>query len=503
MLRLNLILGILTMLLLYLAITYHRKAEFNFENVAAIAASESRLPYEEPPQDLPKFLKALNYDQNRDIRWKDDFTLWRHENLPFQVKFFHRTGIQPQKVDIFSIHGTTVRRVIYSPHQFDYGKNRFTEPIPEQLGFSGFRVHYPINKREYLDEIIVFLGGCYFRTLGKNQQYGLSARALAVNSGLKEEFPRFTKFWLREPKLGARTLQIYGLLEGPSVVGAYDFLVTPGESTRVDVHGRVYVRKKIERIGIAPLSSMYWFGENYRSNIRDFRPEVHDSDGLLIHNHRNEWLWRPLSNGGVIQDNSFVDDSPHGFGLLQRDRDFRNYQDLESNYQNRPSVWMAMTGDWGRGSVRLIQFPTENETNDNIVTFWTPEAPVEAGTVLDHHYTMYWYTTDNLRPPFATATETRIHYPVGKEPTLFVIDFAGGGLDRIAADTPPRIDVETNPPGLAQNVMAMKNDYTKGWRATFEIPSTQGDKEIELRVRLFEGERLLSETWTYTWKASH
>ncbi len=503
MIRLHLILGMISALLLYLTVTYNWQSRFKFEDVAAIAAAESQKKYVEPSQDIPPFLRNLNYDQNRDIRWKDDFTLWRRESLPFQIKFFHRTGRQPEKIDVYTIDGTKVQRVIYSPQQFDYGKNQFTDPIPANLGFSGFRVHYPLNKKEYLDELIVFLGGCYFRALGKDQQYGLSARALALNSGMpniKEEFPRFTRFWLRKPKQNARSLQLYALLEGPSIVGAYEFTIIPGEATKIEVHGKLYTRKKIERLGLAPLTSMYWFGENYRADIRDFRPEIHDSDGLLIHNRKGEWLWRPLSNGHAIRENSFIDENPIGFGLLQRDRDFKNYQDLESHYQDRPSVWIEAKTPWGRGKIDLIQFPTNDETNDNIVAFWTPETPVEAGMIIDYQYTMYWYANDTQRPPLATVVGTRIHYPLTNEPVLFVIDFTGGGLDKIPEGKVLRAEVETSPPGLAQKIIVAKNDYAEGWRVTFSCPANSNGDAVELRCRIFLEDRPLSEIWTYTWK---
>jgi glucans biosynthesis protein len=500
--RVHLFFGILTVFLLFATWKNHRKFRFTFHHVVEQAQALAGRSYVPPDDKLPDFLQKLDYDQTRDIRWRNSYSLWEEEaRVPFRIRFFHRTGRQPDRVEMDVIRQGRVERIHYSPRQFDFGKNIFPSPVPSGLGFAGFRVHFPINRKDVFDEVIVFLGGTYFRAVGKDQQYGLSARGLAVNTGLKEtkeEFPRFTHFWIEEPGENALSLEIYALMESASATGAYRFVVTPGEATHVDVHAVAFFRKKVRRLGLAPLTSMYWFGENHRLDIRDFRPEVHDSDGLLMHPKKEEWIWRPLSNARFMRENLFQDHEPKGFGLLQRDRNFDNYQDLEARYHERPSVWIEPADKWGLGDVHLLQFPTNNETHDNVVCFWAPRLLPEKGGRLEWKYRMRWLGSESMPPSLATCTQTRIHYPVKDEPALFVLDFSGNGLEKIPADQPPRIDISSVPPARFDKVAMVKNDYNRGWRLQFAVPSAPGP--VELRSRLMGEAGPLSETWTYTWE---
>ncbi|MES2309058.1 MAG: glucan biosynthesis protein [Verrucomicrobiota bacterium] len=500
--RLHLICGFITFGLLWMTFHHRRHPVFGFEDLAQVA--EHQIPfYSSSYPELPPFLKNLDYDQTRDIRWKNNLLLWPSPAIPFQARFFHRTGKQSQRIDIYSLHGSQIDHVLYSPSQFDFGKNKIpVENIPADLGYSGFRLHYPLNRKDYLDEFLVFLGGSYFRSLGKNQHYGLSARALAINPGLSdtaEEFPSFTRFWIREPERTSDSIQILALLESPSATGAYEFVTSPGDETKIEVHAKIFVHQKIKRLAIAPISSMYWFGENSRMQINDFRPEVHDSDGLLIQNGKEEWLWRPLSNSPNAQENSFQDQNLHGFGLLQRDRDFQNYQDLEAHYHERPSLWIQPKGNWNAGAVQLIQWPTKNEYQDNILACWMLTS-VEPKTVLDIRYTMYWFGDHEHRPPLGRCTQTRIHYPVGAEPPLFVVDFSNHGLENIPSDHPPQVEVTANIENIVQKTLLQPNQPGQGWRVTFEIDPTKIEgKPVELRCCLRDEHKPLTETWTYTW----
>lgn len=502
--KLHLFLGLTTVALLIVAALRMAQPPFGFNDVCEIARVRSSQTFQPRQDDLPANLKNLNYDQTRDIRWREESTLWQDAELPFQVKFFHRTGWQPDRVDIFEIKDKKPRRLIYAAKQFNFGKNNLPMQPMNDLGFAGFRVHYPINRKDYLDETIVFLGGSYFRAVARNQQYGLSARAVTVNCAVRgqvEEFPRFTRFWLQRPERSSTRLRILALLEGPSLTGAYEFVVSPGEETRVEVKSKLFIRKKIERLGIAALTSMYWFGENYRLDVQDVRPEVHDSDGLLVHNTTGEWLWHPLSNAKHLRENFFEDKAGSSFGLMQRDVDFANYEDLESHYEKRPSAWVEPIGETSGGKVTLIQLPTNKETDDNIVAFWWNGKPAEAGSIVDSSYTLYWHGPHPSRPPLALSNQTRIHYPVGKEPARFSIDFNGGTLGKIPPDRPPDIDLSTQPPGLARDVQIAYNEHIQGWRITFILPGNSASpRSVELRCRLMSKEQPLTETWTYTWE---
>ena len=69
------------------------------------------------------------------------------------------------------------------------------------------------------------------------------------------------------------------------------------------------------------MTSMFFFGPNDRKDVDDFRPAVHDSDGLAIYNGQDEELWRPLSNPRDLQISTFADLNPRGFGLMQREKE--------------------------------------------------------------------------------------------------------------------------------------------------------------------------------------
>ena len=323
---------------------------FNFDDAAAEAKRLASTSYKKPEKNISKALENLNYDQYRDIRFRPDHNHWKERKLPFELAFFHQGRTFDSKVKINEIVGGRVQEIAFDPDLFDYGANRLDAKDLESAGFAGFRVHYPLNTTQYKDEVVVFLGASYFRAVGKGQVYGLSARGIAVDTALHsgEEFPRFVQFWIERPEPGAKQLTIYGLLDSPRITGAYRFVVKPGVDTVMDVKAQLYLRENIAKIGIAPLTSMYMFGENQRSVTEDYRPEVHDSDGLSIHSGTGEWIWRPLVNPKRLLVTSFGMTNPLGFGLMQRDRAFPNFEDLEARYEARPSAWVEPIGKWGR-----------------------------------------------------------------------------------------------------------------------------------------------------------
>ena len=248
--------------------------------------------------------------------------------------------------------------------------------------------------------MIVFLGASYFRAVGKDEVFGLSARGLAIDTAESwgEEFPWFREFWLVTPAPNAKELTIYALLDSPSVTGAYKFVVAPGEPTTASVDSRLFPRKEIRKLGIAPLTSMFFHGEDTTRWFPDFRPEAHDSDGLLMHFATGEWIWRPLDNPRTLGVSGFQTENPKGFGLVQRDRDFDHYQDLETSAHRRPSAWIEPRQDWGAGRIETVSIPTNDDTNDNVVAYWVPEKPPRPGESGTYGYTMSWYGDDPSRP---------------------------------------------------------------------------------------------------------
>ena len=356
---------------------------FGLEDVAKRAKQLAASAYADPRGNVPRWLLDLNYDQYRDIRFRPERALWHDRKLPFSVQFFHPGFFYDRTVIIHVVSGSgAVSPVNFSPDQFDYGRNNFEGRVPQDLGYAGFRIHYPIKSTSYHDEVAAFLGASYFRAVGRDQVYGLSARGVAINTALSsgEEFPWFREFWLVQPAPGAQELTLYALLDSPSATGAYRFVVAPGPQTHVDVEMRLFPRTPLGKLGIAPLTSMFLHGENGAGEVADYRPEVHDSDGLLVSASSGEWLWRPLQNPQDLSVTSFELVSPRGFGLVQRDRDFDHYQDIEARPDLRPSAWVQPKGEWGAGRVELVEIPTRNDTNNNIVAYWVPQATASTNT---------------------------------------------------------------------------------------------------------------------------
>jgi len=475
---------------------------FDFNDVAQRARELAQTPYKKPASNLPKTIENLSYDQYRDIRFDRDKSLWRNAKLPFEVAFFHQGLFYDHPVKINEVVGKTVREIKFTPASFNYGKNDIDPKQLQQLGFAGFRVHYPLNTQKYKDEVLVFLGASYFRALGKGQLYGISARALAVDTALNsgEEFPQFSEFWLERPKANSKELTIYALLDSRRVTGAYRFVLTPGTETAVEVKSQLYLRENVTILGIAPLTSMYFFGENQRSTVEDYRPEVHDSDGLSVKSGTGEWIWRPLVNPKRLLVTSFALNNPQGFGVMQRDRAFTSYQDLEAHYERRPSVWIEPKGQWGAGRVELVQLPTPDETNDNAVAFWVPEVIPKPGQPYDIEYRMLWQKEVEARPPLSWVAQTRRGHGYTRkvdDSIALIVDFEGPALARLGADAELEGVVTVDPNGKLMETNAYRNDITGGWRMAVRLRRNDDTKPVELRGYLRQGNDTLSETWSY------
>jgi glucans biosynthesis protein len=473
-------------------------AGFGFDDVAKRAQALAAKSYQAPDAKLPPVLRDMGYDAYRDIRFLADHALWRNAGLPFEVQFFHPGFLfqQPVAISVVTAHG--VKPVRFDPDAFTYGRNDIDRKALRKLQHAGFRIHYALNRPDYKDEVAVFLGASYFRAVGKGQGYGLSARGLAVDTALPsgEEFPAFREFWIEWPAPHARELVIHALLDSPRATGAYRFVIRPGETTALDVRARLFLRDGVGKLGLAPLSSMYFFGENQPAPAEDFRPEVHDSDGLLLAAAGGEWLWRPLVNPRRLLITSLAQVNPRGFGLLQRDRDFAHYQDLEARYERRPSAWIEPQGDWGPGHVELVQIPTGNEFNDNVVAYWVPGAPPAPGRPYDFAYRLSWQADSGIAP-LGRVLQTR-RGQAGKDTVRFIVEFGGGALDALAPDAPPGLSAWCNERGELLEQRLQRNAAVGGWRAVLTVRRTE-DEPVELRVQLRSKDGPVSETWSYVW----
>ncbi|MGO4220905.1 glucan biosynthesis protein [Lysobacter sp. TAF61] len=478
---------------------------FDADTVASLARALAARPFVPQGKQLPASLEKIGYDQYRGIRFNPAQALWRGQSLPFQAQFFHRGFFFRDRVDIYAVAGGTATPVVYRPEQFTFDGT--AAPKETDLGYAGFRLHSPINRPEYFDEICAFLGASYFRAVAKGQAYGLSARGLALKTGAPagEEFPVFRSFWLEQPAPGADHAVVHALLDSPSVAGAYRFVIRPGAETVFDVSVRLFPRVALDQVGIAPLTSMFQFDSNDRVGIDDYRPAVHDSDGLALVNGKGEQVWRPLQNPSVLQESAFEDVNPRGFGLMQRKRAFADYADSEAHYEKRPSLWIEPQGEWGAGAVHLFELPTADEFHDNIVGFWRPAQALAAGKEHRFDYRMHWCDQHAWLPQLATVTRTRIGAAAAAEADakrgarLVVIDFAGGRLQGLADGALVRADVTTNK-GKVAHVTAHPNPGADGWRLAFEL-QPGAERSIELRAVLGDQSGPLTETWLYRWTA--
>ena len=473
-----------------------RQSAFDAQTVRRFARELASKPYKKPNTPLAAPFSDLEYDAYRDIRFLPEKALWRDEKLPFQVQFFHRGFIYKDRVDVYAVSGGRAQAVQYSPDLFSFG--RTTPPAADtDFGFAGFRLHAKINKPDYYDEVAVFLGASYFRAVAKGEIYGLSARGLSLRTGdpKGEEFPRFTTFWIEKPVPEATSVVVHALLDSESAAAAFRFTIRPGETTIFDTEMVLYPRADIGEAGIGSSTSMFLFDANDRVDVDDFRPAVHDSDGLAVLTGRNEEIWRPLTNPRDLQVSVFGDLNPRGFGLMQRERDFFAYDDLESHFEKRPSLWVEPIGDWGEGAVDLVEIPTKEEIHDNIVAFWRPKDVLKAKGEYNFTYRLHWGKGRPNARSLATFGQTR----TGAGPNgtrRFVVELLG---DALFAVDPKEIQTTITPSkGAIENLVLQRNPETGGMRVSFQL-DTKNEPLVELRGVLKHGDNPISETWLYRW----
>ncbi|MBX9775857.1 MAG: glucan biosynthesis protein G [Xanthobacteraceae bacterium] len=468
---------------------------FDAGHVRALAQQLASNPYKEPPTSLSKNFENLSYDQYRSIRYRPERALWRGDGLPFELQFFHRGFIFKDRVQVYEVIEGDARPVAYQPDLFTLDK---IEQRPEEAdaGFAGFRLHAPMQRQDYYDEVGVFLGASYFRAVAEDQVYGLSARALSIATGdpKGEEFPAFRAFWVERPSRRAKSLVVHALVDSKSAAAAARFDIRPGRTTTYDVDLTVYPRVDLAQIGIGSLTSMFFFAANDRLGVDDYRPAVHDSDGLSIWNGRGERLWRPLSNPRDLQISLFADENPRGFGLLQRERNFSSYQDLESHFEKRPSAWIEPSSEWGPGAIQLVEIPTKEEIHDNIVAFWRPKDRLRAKGEYKYAYRIDWGSMAGPRP-LAEFVKTSVG--AGPDNTRrFVLDMRGPGLEKETVDR-LRATVSADK-GEIRNSVIYPNPAIGGLRMSFEL-APKNEKAIELRAQLMRDGDRISEVWLYRW----
>jgi glucans biosynthesis protein len=481
---------------------------FSFDWLTEEMRRRSGEPFKAP--DAPQgFLADLDYDSYRAIRFRPDHARWSEDDLFFRLHAFHLGWLFKEPVELYEVVDGNATPMTFSSADFEYD-NGLADRVPAHLempGVAGFRLHAPLNRSDIYDEVVVFQGASYFRALGRGNTYGLSARGIAVNtgSGQPEEFPRFTAFWLDRPAPGSTEMTFFAALDSPSVTGAYRFTLAPGETTRMDVTARLFMRNDVAQLGIAPLTSMYLLGEADPGNFDDFRPRVHDSEALIVNMRGGDTLYRPLQNPPRLASSYLAASNPGSFGLVQRTRDFDHYLDAGAHYEKRPSLMVEPLGDWGKGTIRLVEIPSDLEANDNIVAFWVPEAPARKGDAIEASYRLSWgMSPDNAMPTdLAHVVRTRVgHGGVsGVERTSdrrkFVVDFKGGTLSELPADADVSSEVQVSTGEVSETVLSRVSG-TDIWRLVIEVSADQGAL-VELRASINGYGRTLSETWLYQW----
>ena len=479
--------------------------EFGFSSARELARELAAKDFQ-PPQngDLPDVLRKANYDQYQSIRFRPEHSLWEDDHLRFTAQFFSRGYIYQDRVKIHEIARGTVNDVAYTPDMFDYDKISVPENVSAAVQFAGFRLLYPLNSPQKMDEVASFLGANYFRVLAAGQRYGASLRGLAIDTGEPggEEFPRFTEFWIQKPVPLAAGIRIFALMDSPSEAGAYRFVIQPGAATVVDVEASLFFRKSPKKIGLGAVSSVFLMGQNRTHFYADYRPQVHDSDGLLINAGDAGWTWRPLVNPAkTFQITRFDVAQLKGFGLMQRDRNFKDYDDLGSRFELRPSYWIEPGEGWGAGAVELVEIPTVNEWNDNIVAYWSHRNIPARGGELHLTYRISALTKGPSGDVPLEVQCTRIKPEMNESPARFVVDFGGSLPGRVNTNT-PLIAKVTASEGQVHNLVVQTNDATGGWRVFFDLAQS-GENRSELKLSLHDGERPVSETWSYDYHKSN
>lgn len=477
-------------------------AEFNYENLREKARAQAAKEYHaDLNPELPDALKKLTYDDYRRIQFRRDKVPWMEQNLPFRIGFFHRGYLYTDPVQIHLIEGGQVNDLQFSPELFDYfGIENISKSLPNGLQFAGFKVAYATNGSPHVPEIASFVGASFFRLVSDSQRYGAAGRGLAINTAepTGEEFPRFTEFWIQKPEKFDDSIRIMALMDSPSATGAFEFVIRAGESTVMDVKTSLFLRKDVKKIGFAPLTSMFMQGKNHTRYLPDFRPEVHDSDGLLWQNSPGEWLWRPLINPTKThQVSRFQLNDPTGFGLMQRERDFHAYEDLDSRSELRPSLWVEPRNKWGVGALELVEIPSLAEGNDNIVAYWVPERQPTGGQDFFLTYRISALMSGPPESPPLLVASTRIAPEHDNIPPRFVIDFKGKPVLGTNGQVTAKVDTSR---GEIRNLNVQKNEVTSDWRVFFDLLGI-GNESVDLHLLLNSGDQVLSETWIYHYQS--
>jgi glucans biosynthesis protein len=474
---------------------------FEFKDVVDKAQKLAQTSYV-APEPVPQFLQDLSYTQHQAIRFQPEASLWHESGSRFQVSMIPPGSFYSHAVDLNVVDREGAHQVPFKKEDFVFPSEDLQTRVPADLGYAGFKLTYPTGNAKNRSQFLVFGGASYFRGVGEGQQFGLSGRGVAINTGLPsgEEFPSFTGFWLVRPSPGANSIAVYALLDGPSLTGAYKFIITPGAATQIKTEARLFFRNDVQQPGFAPLTSMFFYGENSLRPFGEWRPEVHDSDGLLVHDGgTGEWLWRPLENPKKLKLSFHQVQKLQGFGLIQRDQSFRSYEDNKLKYEKRPSAWVETSQNWGSGHVVLVEIPTGSEDNDNIVAFWTPDKAVKKGDSLELNYTLTFGQPDISHEPGGHVAQTFVGREDGGDKGdayRFIVDFQGEKLSSLKQNAAVVGSVSGGDGVEILEYFVQYVEAKKAWRLSV-LARPEAGKTLPLRGFLSLDGKPLTETWTY------
>ena len=486
---------------------YGKDEPFSFDMLKARAKALADNPYAAPPRPDPDLVKTMDYDVEKSTDFDLDRALYADGAGAYPVTFLTVGQLFPKSVRMYALHDGTAREIVYSPDYYTFPAGSPMERLKSDPSpFAGFEIHQADDKPLLSghEGWARFVGASYFRAVGEADQFGLSARGLAQNTGVAnpEEFPDFTHFWIAEGKEDTDPVEVYALLDGPSVAGAYRFVMHRGHAVTMEISCQLNLRRPIERLGIAPLTSMYWYSETVKAKAADWRPEVHDSDGLAIWNGKGEHLWRPLINPPTLQISAFEDENPKGFGLMQRDKNYDHYLDAVF-YEKRPCAWVEPLDAWGKGSVQLVEISTDNEIYDNIIAMWVAADPTHAGQTLDFRYKLYWRDYDPFPGDLARCVATRLGMgdvqgaPRSTVLRKFMLEFQGPNLVALDEGDKPEPVVTASRGSFSNFWTEPSPDGTRDlWRTQFDL-DPEGTGPVEMRFYLRLNGKPLTETWTY------
>jgi glucans biosynthesis protein len=481
---------------------------FSYDGLKARVAELAKKPYVPPPRPNPDVVTHMNYDTARDLTFNPDLALYGRGTGPYPVTFLAVGQLFLKTVRMHVIEGHEAREILFRHYYFHHGEE---DPLgklptdPSPMAGLEFRQAYDTPDWKDHEGWARFIGASYFRGVGESNQFGLSARGVAQNTGVAnpEEFPDFTHFWIEGGATEKDPVHLYAILDGPSIVGAYRFIMHREPGVTMQISCDLHLRNKIERLGIAPLTSMFWYSETLKPLAEDWRPEVHDSDGIAIWTSQDEHIWRPLNSPKHLMISSFLDDSPRGFGLMQRDKNYDHYLD-GVYYEKRPCGWIEPMGKWGPGSVQLVEIPTANEIYDNIIVFWVPKEPTVAGQHLHFDYRLLWRDKDPFPGPLALCVATRLGQggiqgaPRSKTLRKIIVEFQGAPFNRLPDGEIPE-SVLTASRGKFLNIVTepSPDGDASHWRVQFDLDVDVEGGPVELRCFMrFKGETL-TETWAY------